>query len=629
MNPLLGAVADAQEVKRYLTLKLRVPEKNVQTLLDKQATRSNIIDGIRGLANNPLISHNDPILIFYAGHGTEAPSPNGWYAQRSKVQSIVPQDYGEIKGGKRVHCIPDRSIGILLQELANAKGDNIVVIFDCCHSGSGTRDGSRRVRSVRVSEDIPEDLDIEIWGRKNGENADVPAEASGSSHVLLAACASNQSAIENNRQGLFTRALLEAVSEIGFRNLTYASLIRHLPDLPGQVPRCEGNNRDRLWFTTTVKREEPFYEVKTDDEDYILEAGSVHGITEGSDFSLYKESKIGSTRIGKATVLSVNPSNSIVELSGDITGDLLPAFATQIMAGAAKALRVHLIDDPKVESLRRRLEREAKSSPHLYALADAEDAKFHIGVHEDTATFTFENSLIKTLALGQISSRVRLWDEDTIMRVIAAASLFNRYLSHRPDGLDIDDQVAEQSSKRPVDIYYTRLEKKNRKWFEAVKDGENLNRDNQVDVISGETRYGLKITNNTKEDLYPYLFLFNCSDLSIESYYTPPVVKNMDQDAPLRKGESITVGYGDGGPPWRHRVQPAKGAPQNPVVRDAEDLQIEFFKLILTTRPVDLSFMKQLSPFESGRAERDPPKPVDMWMTELLTVVVRKEAAQS
>jgi hypothetical protein len=110
------------------------------------------------------------------------------------------------------------------------------VIFDCCHSGSGTREGARRVRSVKAADDIPEDLDFEIWGSKVSRGSEVPAEFKlygDASHVLLAACASNQRALEVNGRGAFTQALLDTITAFGTDNLTYSLLIEQLPQLPG------------------------------------------------------------------------------------------------------------------------------------------------------------------------------------------------------------------------------------------------------------------------------------------------------------------------------------------------------------------------------------------------------------
>jgi hypothetical protein len=55
------------------------------------------------------------------------------------------------------------------------------------------------------------------------------------SHVLLAACAADELAIEEDGRGAFTRAFLDTITKIGYRNLTYAEIIRRLPRLNKQV----------------------------------------------------------------------------------------------------------------------------------------------------------------------------------------------------------------------------------------------------------------------------------------------------------------------------------------------------------------------------------------------------------
>jgi hypothetical protein len=86
------------------------------------------------------------------------------------------------------------------------------------------------------------------------------------------------------------------------------------------------------------------------------------------------------------------------------------------------------------------------------------------------------------------------------------------------------------------------------------------------------------------------------------------------------------VGYGDGGGrPWRHVVLTAGTVSPGKIYRDARDREVEFFKLILTTQPIDLSFLEQDTPFEEAlsRATKKA-EPVDMWYTVLLTIVVNK-----
>jgi hypothetical protein len=124
--PLLtGAVADANEVQRYLEHDLKVPSYQIRNLRNEEATRDAIIQAFRALQTRPGIKRGDPILIYYAGHGAEANAPPGWDAGGPKIQTILPQNYCT-EAGNEVYPIPDRTVGALLNSIAEEKGDNIV-----------------------------------------------------------------------------------------------------------------------------------------------------------------------------------------------------------------------------------------------------------------------------------------------------------------------------------------------------------------------------------------------------------------------------------------------------------------------------------------------------------------------
>ncbi|PVF95478.1 hypothetical protein CPB86DRAFT_591237 [Serendipita vermifera] len=158
----------------------------------------------------------------------------------------------------------------------------------------------------------------------------------------------------------------------------------------------------------------------------------------------------------------------------------------------------------------------------------------------------------------------------------------------------------------------------------------NLNKDDLVTVITGETRYGMKITNKSQQHLYLYLFHFSCSDFSIESFYEPATAQKADNNISLPPNGSITIGYGDGGGrPWRHFIRDSEVLRNGSVILDKSRADVMLFKLILTTQPADLSFMKQDSPFDEvkGRSRwtaRDREEPPEVWATELLTVIVEE-----
>jgi len=159
---LQGAVPDGQEFKSYLMKRLCVPESHIITIFNHHATRSKIIEGFRKLRDNEDIKEGDPIFIFYAGHGSQKPAHPDWVIEGRNVEMegrnvrmedpneqtedpnvqmnirkvqmmevILPYDCGAIneEHPKGVEPIPDHTIGILIDEIAAEKGDNIVSTF--------------------------------------------------------------------------------------------------------------------------------------------------------------------------------------------------------------------------------------------------------------------------------------------------------------------------------------------------------------------------------------------------------------------------------------------------------------------------------------------------------------------
>ncbi|SJL06452.1 uncharacterized protein ARMOST_09789 [Armillaria ostoyae] len=158
IRDLSGAVADADAVDAFLQETLRIPKHQIKNLRNEEATRLTIETEIKDLGNNPAIKKDDPILIFYAGHGAEAKATLGWSSANGKIQMLVPYDF--IPSGsddsERGQGVLDMRLSYLLTDLAAKKSDNITVILDCCHSGSGTRtdddDPTFAVRGI----DLPE-----------------------------------------------------------------------------------------------------------------------------------------------------------------------------------------------------------------------------------------------------------------------------------------------------------------------------------------------------------------------------------------------------------------------------------------------------------------------------------------
>ncbi|CAG8697416.1 9536_t:CDS:2, partial [Acaulospora colombiana] len=214
---LLGSVNDAKDLESYL--KEVYPSARIISLHNNEATRDSIIEAINSLIHDEMIERQDPILIFYAGHGGEAEPPVDWGLEGKKIQALIPQNYAD---GSNV--ITDRGFCALLEELRKAKGDNIK--------------GTRRTRAIRLTKPLPNNVDSDIFTRNGTDGAQQTSSTRSfynqavSSHVLLAACGESEFAIEDGGRGAFTRALLETIKRLGFTKFTYSDIIRNLPALP-------------------------------------------------------------------------------------------------------------------------------------------------------------------------------------------------------------------------------------------------------------------------------------------------------------------------------------------------------------------------------------------------------------
>ncbi|KDR74400.1 hypothetical protein GALMADRAFT_227461 [Galerina marginata CBS 339.88] len=237
IHPLCGPVADARAVATYLQDRLKAPRDHIAILENESATRAAILQELRRLANDSRIQRGDPIVIFFAGHGSEAAAPPEWETggANTDVQLTLPHDVYCKSGGKVVAPIPDRTLGALIEAIAREKGDNILLIVDSCYStsGKGFSDPSELVRSVPLPSDfqLHGRLDQEIWSL-------FPTNNGLRSRVLLSACGPSDQAREFEGRGRFTAALLDLLESCQIDKLRYCDIVSRMDINPKYVSMC-------------------------------------------------------------------------------------------------------------------------------------------------------------------------------------------------------------------------------------------------------------------------------------------------------------------------------------------------------------------------------------------------------
>ncbi|KZV68253.1 hypothetical protein PENSPDRAFT_687430 [Peniophora sp. CONT] len=643
ISNLYGAVADANEVVTYLTEELGASKSRIVLLRNAEANRARILSELHNLRTNHDIRTGDPIVIYYAGHGTAADAPSDWQNGTRKVQFIVPYDAYTLldpaDSTSMIDPIPDRTLGALLFKLAqkngmNSKGDNITVIFDCCHSGSGTRslspssasEPTRRDRGFEQPEGwtMSPMLDRDIW-------KDVPVQRSAlfeggdsagglKSHVLLAACGPLEKAQEQYRRGAFTSALLTTLCRTGTETITYQQLLKELPIVPGQTPQFEGENTGRILFDARApSQRRALYEVVKKKTGHLLKAGTIDGITASAEFDVYRTShiKVEDKPLARMYAKDVRGFDSdIAPLDPGVA--ILPdvCFALQTSFSEAEQLRLHIASDkPALRDVRAAIDEEVRSGLQTVRVVDDRKlAHLSIAVSSGQVEYHIADESVLRYRHDRLYYRTPLPQLlDALRPVLDAATHFFRHLHRKPPtssniklaekvelGLfkvelstDIDEDLAQQ-------IF--------------LPSGDNLIKDGVVEIETGpETQYGFTIKSNM--DVHIALFYFDCSDLSITQYYGSDVqtVDTAKVSASLERGQTINIGHG----------RANRGAAQRYVLHEGQERDVGFLKLYVSTQYSNFAGIEQPSPFKPDTRYPVPVTPprVSTWDTSLVAMI--------
>ncbi|KEP52352.1 mycorrhiza-upregulated peptidase C14 [Rhizoctonia solani 123E] len=655
---LKGAVADADAITHFLTSEsqLKVPPNQIINLRNETATRRNIIDAIKSLQVNPSIDPGDPILIYYAGHGGRRNATDEWKKAKGahRVQVIFPYDYDVKTDGSSdpIECIPDRTIAGLLNELSAAKGDNITVIFDSCHSPSGTRITSsmpkkgmlhRQERSAEVKRDIPWSIDSDIVNPELGiipppkddeiRCTNLPLCVNQTSHVHLAACGSQEAAWEEDGRGPFTVALLKAIHANGVDKVTYQNLIRSLPILSSQSPHCYGKHKDRILFNAgfssgSVAMIPVNFEEETNK--IVLQAGAISGVITESIWEIY-DSALENVLLG--TFRAESPHASTTELVPEETGGDSSylahieraksgnsgtcTYARQVRAGVIGELRVHFTPVAKKrifctggaeEEISHSIGSGVRDVGYV-AHPTADGADIVVSHHsEREVSLRWCDRQAEHYGIATLEKRVY------VERIVVDEALFG--VAKRKWHLERKNTDSrETTSLVTIELIRLGLKPGRARMMYREQARRNMNIAGIADFeVRREDLYGVKLTSRANRPLYVRMFYFDISDFSISDLFG----YQMDGAAIDPKGTFIIGDNAKGGPPLQFALN------------SSAQVELGYMKVLWSTEPLELeelerkpAFNRVLGQWSRLRgADRDIDQSIE-WGTALLTLVQR------
>ncbi|KAG8699621.1 hypothetical protein FRC09_006503 [Ceratobasidium sp. 395] len=583
-------------------------------LVGRAATRQNIIQSLNSVADNPRIPQDAPIIIYYAGHGTQQ-SINIPGAGPRKVECIVPVD--SLSGKPSTPPIPDITISTLVGRIARKKSKYITLIFDCCHAGSGSRDGEVDEATnfaVEMNPDELAELDKELWLEalenpppdEDSNSRDVSVHPQSfrfpgiRSHVLIASCHEAQVSQEYGAppQGLFTTALLEALAECVedkiLWTVTHAALFERIKAIMEdiqrgnqralrypQVPQCEGYNKSRSIFSTpALPHGSHAIAPLVGDPNHgtcLLPLGSLAGVQPQTIFEIYDYPNGRLKLMGKFKVANLSDSQTMLNVGRLQT--LPEAYA--VMCTPPVVLPVEMVGD----------------FPTLYNDKSFQsDLVSRLGNHEPL------NHFVAPVGSGH-RSKVRA----SYSRSQGSVELRNTYggVLHIRKPLRASDALSkavmffhhlDQPNLSPLhnsgmfDIRIHELVPAKTSDWSAIDHTEILipRRDRApipmqptpggCTVPGSDSSFGLQIMNRGAYPFYVHVFYFDPNDYSIAPIYLPPGPNG----APLPSPGELTIGYGDAG-----------ASPLSFTIDDRAEKDSGFIKVYYSTNPSDMSFIQQ------------------------------------
>jgi hypothetical protein len=408
VSSLKGCVNDIEAVEAYLRRIVLEGEWNLVEpsdvswmLRNEHATRQAVINGFeKHLCNADT---DDVVLFYYAGHGAQEATPQEfWDSEIDHLHETLVCYDSRTKDG---WDLADKELAYLISKVAQ-KNPHTLIILDCCHSGTGTRDIEVSVRRTEVSQK-QRTLHSFIFAQDQvvlDEVLTTKKLATGK-HIAIAACRSHETAKEyTDKDGIprgafsyfLTHTLEQTNSNIAYRDLLRSVNALVTAKVREQSPQIEAlSDALNQPFLGGVIPQRPSYfnlTYNTQLRSWVIDAGSLHGIsqsTAGDGDTILAVFPVGSTpqqlqqlsnAIAELRVTQVLPQLSKVEIIESSNPLSEPSYWAVVSSLPLSPLKVYFLSEPGeekgVELALEELNKAASGKPSLYVrqVESSEDA---------------------------------------------------------------------------------------------------------------------------------------------------------------------------------------------------------------------------------------------------------------
>jgi hypothetical protein len=302
-------------MKRLLVQRFGFTDDEIVTLVEDlgrektRPTRANIEREFQELARTA--QRGDHIVILLSGHGSQEPDQAPLDERDGLDEVFLPADIEkwDARTARVKNAIRDDDLGVWLGAI-RARGASVWLIVDACHSGSMIRGNDVEVARQLAPQDdlgIPEDALDRARAASRGlpadRSEDAPAGRAERVGGIVAIYAAQPEEVTpelplprdqagTRWQGLLTytlgTVLSQAVTPLSYRQLVqrihtqYAAWDRISP-----TPLIEGEDQDHAVLDEGILPDRPSILLSRDGEDWMINAGALHGLTAGSILAVY------------------------------------------------------------------------------------------------------------------------------------------------------------------------------------------------------------------------------------------------------------------------------------------------------------------------------------------------------
>jgi len=284
---------DVKLMKETFVKYLGIEEENIKVLLGKEAKRNAIRDAIRDWLKN-RVEPGDKAIFYFSGHGVQFEDKSG-DEEDGKDELLCAYDSGMVD----VSFVKDDNLNSWFSEINT---DFKLVILDCCHSGTGTKEVLPRTPSDEddyptIKEGrLPEGMEIQSSSEDLGDGA---SESVFAEPVLISGCRADQVSMETPKYGhgvltyYFTQVLNSMADMDGDKVVTIEEATKETTKrikMAGwrQDPQLEGSYKDKALIGKKELQETTYGTITALSANVItISLGQEHNVVKGSIYNVF------------------------------------------------------------------------------------------------------------------------------------------------------------------------------------------------------------------------------------------------------------------------------------------------------------------------------------------------------